>query len=77
MQHAANTQKSSMLTLQTYNYRIVQTGPRTYYAERWEFTRWWRSDPTELLETYPKTVEEAMWEDWRAVSDAEPEVIRT
>jgi hypothetical protein len=64
-----------MLILETYNFRLVQDGPRSYHSEHWEHQRWWRSGVTELLDTYPGTVEQAMTEDWEAITNPKVETV--
>jgi len=63
-----------MLVLKCYNFKMIQDGPRSYYTTYWEFGQWNKSSPTELLDTYPKTTEEAMREDWEAIVGKPPEV---
>lgn len=65
-----------MLVLKCWNYQMIQDGPRSYYTMRWEFGRWWRESPTELLDTYLKTTEESMREDWAAIVGEAPEECR-
>lgn len=52
---------------------MIQNGPRSYYTMRWKLGRWWTESPTELLDTYLKTTEESMREDWAAIVGEPPE----
>lgn len=62
-----------MLVLKSYNYRMIQSGPRSYYTMRLDFGNWVTESPTELLDTYPKTTEESMREDWEVLVGEPPE----
>ena len=59
----------------THDFRLIQDGPRSYRAERWEFQRWWVCGRTELLDTYEGTIEDAMREDFDAVVNPRVETV--
>ena len=56
-----------MLILEENGFRMVQTGPRSYYTEHFEHQRWWRRDETVLLDTWTGTAEEFMREEFEAI----------